>query len=503
VTTTSRLLARIQAAKRLKKQVQELRSAKRKRSSKSIEELAQLSLFDFIAEVSPHLERPDHLKPYADQLERAVAEDPSDAIEAVVAAPPQHGKTVVSIHAIVWWLIKRPTLWFAYATYSQTRAESVSRQARDIAERAGLEIGGTLEQWTLKQGGGCNWKGVGSGLTGEPISGFLLMDDVYKGPEDSNSKVMRDKVTEWRVSVCEVRVHPGAGRILMATRWHPDDESARCIAEGWKYINLPAIAENDNDPLGRSPGEALWPSKRPVEHLEKIRRNPRVGEYVWASLYQGRPRPRGGAVFGDAHWYKPSELPRSGYRCAHGVDLAYSKRTSADRSVILTVFERGGLLYIVDCIVRQLRSHELAPIGKKAQQRNPGPAYWYCQGPESGVADLLCELGFDITAKPTGSADKFMRAQPAATSWNQKKILVPSGENDEDPAPEWVQEFLSVIQAFTGVNDTRDDEVDALDAVHDELIQPPAGGGVVPIASYRTAVGSDVQDSFDEDEDDD
>jgi hypothetical protein len=461
-------------------------------------ELAELSLLDFIGHVSPHLERPEHLLPYVRLLEAAVADDPAEAIEAVIAAPPQHGKTVVAIHALVWWLIKRPTLWFAYATYSQTRAESVSRQARDIALRAGLDVGGTLEQWTVTGGGGCNWKGVGSGLTGEPISGFLLMDDVYKGPEDSNSKVMRDKVTEWRVSVCEVRVHPGAGRLLMATRWHPDDESQRCIAEGWRYVNLPAIAENDNDPLGRQLGEALWPSKRPVSHLEKIRRNPRIGEYVWAALYQGRPRPRGGTVFGDAHWYKPSQLPKQGYRCAHGVDLAYTKRTSADRSVILTGYAHNGFFYIVDCIVRQVRAGEFAPIGRQAQKVNPGPARWYCQGPETGVADLLRELGFDVTAHPTGSADKFLRAQPAATTWNQGKILLPSGENPDEPAPLWVQEFLSVIQGFTGVNDARDDEADALAALHDELNVPMASGDMTPIASYRAA-----QDSPDDFEDDD
>ncbi len=363
-------IARVKSLRRLKQErAQRKQAAKAKRSTRW---LAKLSLTDFIQAVSPHLERPDHLAPYIELLSRAVADDPAKAIEAVVAAPPQHGKTVVSIHAVVWWLIKRPTLWFAYATYSQTRAESVSRQAKDIAERAGLELDGTLEQWTVRGGGGCNWKGVGSGLTGEPISGFLLIDDPYKGPEDSNSKTIRDKITEWRISVCEVRVHPGAGRVLMATRWHPDDESARCIAEGWRYINLPAIAENDNDLLGRKPGEALWPSKRPVAHLEKIRRNPRVGEYVWAALYQGRPRPRGGTVFGDAHWYKPSALPTEGYRCAHGVDLAYSKRTSADRSVILTGFEKDGLIYLVDCKVRQVRANEFVGVGKQAQALNTG-----------------------------------------------------------------------------------------------------------------------------------
>jgi hypothetical protein len=395
----------------------------------------------------------------------------ASAIEAVVAAPPQHGKTEVAIHALVWWMLRRPSLWYAYATYSQTRAESVSRKARDVAARAGLEVSGTLEQWTIEGGGGCNWKGVGSGLTGEPISGFLLIDDPYKGPEDSNSKLIRDKVTEWRVSVCEVRVHPGAGRILMATRWHPDDESARCIAEGWHYINLPAIAENDNDALGRKPGEALWPSKRPAEYLQKIRRNPRIGEFVWAALYQGRPRPRGGTIFGEATWYKPSELPTKGYRCAHGLDMAYSKKTSADRSVIITGYEHNGIIYIVDCQVHQVRAEQFAGVGRETKRKNPGPVRWYFGGQEEGVANLMEGHGFTIENPIQARQDKFVRALPASTSWNAHRIMVPTGEGDEG-APLWVTELLSIVQGFTGVNDTRDDEVDGLAALHDELMEP-------------------------------
>ncbi len=247
------LMQEIRELRAMKAQAQKLRQERlRARRSVCSGSLGKLSLFDFMAAVSTHLERPDHLRPYADLLERAVVTGGDRAVEAVIAAPPQHGKTLLAIHALVWWLLKRPDLWFAYATYSQTRANSVSRAAREIAARAGLTVEGTLEQWTVKGGGGCNWKGVGSGLTGEPISGFLLVDDPYKGPEDSNSKTIRDKITEWRISVCEVRVHPGAGRLLMATRWHPDDESARCIAEGWCYVNLPAVAEED-DALGRKP----------------------------------------------------------------------------------------------------------------------------------------------------------------------------------------------------------------------------------------------------------
>jgi hypothetical protein len=57
--------------------------------------------------------------------------------------------------------------------------------------------------------------------------------------------------------------------IMTFTRWHADDPIGRLtdpenpyynakLAKKIKIINLPAIAEDD-DPLGRKVGEALWP----------------------------------------------------------------------------------------------------------------------------------------------------------------------------------------------------------------------------------------------------
>ena len=49
------------------------------------------------------------------------------------------------------------------------------------------------------------------------------------------------------------------------------------------------------DPLGRALGAALWPEWQNEEALARIRAN--VGEYVWGSLYQQDPQPRGASFF--------------------------------------------------------------------------------------------------------------------------------------------------------------------------------------------------------------
>lgn len=70
-------------------------------------------------------------------------------------------------------------------------------------------------------------------------------------------------------------------------------------------ISLPAIAE-ENDPLGRSPGEALWPEWEPLEELERKRA---LLQNQFSALYQQRPAPEEGDYV-KAEWVKPcKKLP--------------------------------------------------------------------------------------------------------------------------------------------------------------------------------------------------
>ena len=58
------------------------------------------------------------------------------------------------------------------------------------------------------------------------------------------------------------RLRPGALMVVVQTRWHRDDltgrilEHAKTNGQRWLTVKLPALAEQ-NDPLGRAPGEAL------------------------------------------------------------------------------------------------------------------------------------------------------------------------------------------------------------------------------------------------------
>ncbi|WP_435651839.1 hypothetical protein [Kitasatospora purpeofusca] len=80
-------------------------------------------------------------------------------------------------------------------------------------------------------------------------------------------------------------------RSVGAVRGRVPDSLAGC----WIIIDLPAIADSENDALGRKIGEPLWPARYGRKALAAIRRS--VGERVWWSLFQQKPRPQEGGVW--------------------------------------------------------------------------------------------------------------------------------------------------------------------------------------------------------------
>ena len=101
----------------------------------------------------------------------------------------------------------------------------------------------------------------------------------------------------------------------------------------------------------------------------------------------------------------------------------------------------------VPALARELRGLQLAwgcPVGVEAV------------GGFKAVPQMLRQIDRGlrvIELQPRGS--KFTRAQTAVAAWNDGRIRVPL------QAP-WVAPFLREVQAFTGVGDEHDDQVDAL-----------------------------------------
>jgi predicted phage terminase large subunit-like protein len=415
------------------------------------------SLLDFMCRVSPSLYRADHFRIYASRIECGVG----GGLRLVFAAPPQHGKTQVTLHGLAWMVLQYPGKRHAYVTYSQWRARSVARAVRRILAAAGIVVSGTLDQMVLPNGGQILFTSIDGGITGEPVDGVAIIDDPFKNRKEADSQVRREVVESAYREAIETRVHPGASIFLLATRWHPKDLSGILVAEGWEYINLPAIAENDNDPNGRVAGEPLFPRMWPLDALAQ--KKAKVLDFTWSALYQGRPRPKGGKVFHEPRFY--AALPTKAYRGSYGVDLAYTAKSSADWSICVELWreDRDGLepvYYVVHVDRAQVEAPEFALILQRSyERRREWPMLWRASGTEKGAASFIQRNTSLRVESPPG--DKLVSATDVAAAWNAGRVLVPDEEHFPG-AGAWLHAFLDTLANFTGLGKEHDDDVDAL-----------------------------------------
>ncbi len=245
----------------------------------------------------------------------------------MVFMPPGHAKsTYASVLFPPWHLIRHPQAAVLAASHSQELADSFGRRARAVVGHEGFAgVSGTklandnraASRWQTDSGGVYFGIGVGGAITGRRAD-LAIIDDPIKGRAEADSALVRDRTWEWYRADLRTRLKPGGALVLIQTRWHEDDLAGRILpqeysgesgsvvardGETWQVISLPALAEQD-DPLGRAPGEALWPEWFDAATLEQERVS--QGPRNWSALYQQRPAPEEGDYFRSEwlQWYQ-------------------------------------------------------------------------------------------------------------------------------------------------------------------------------------------------------
>jgi predicted phage terminase large subunit-like protein len=138
-----------------------------------------------------------------------------------------------------------------------------------------------------QQGGGMMSAGVGGPITGRGAH-LLIIDDYIKNFSEAMSETVNESIWNWFTTVAYTRLEPGGSVIILATRWAKNDLIGRILEkEGhkWKRIRLPALAEQ-HDPLGRAPGDALWPQRYSAEKLHAIKE---LLGWMFNAMYQQDP----------------------------------------------------------------------------------------------------------------------------------------------------------------------------------------------------------------------
>ncbi len=428
-------------------------------------DLAWRHIIDFIPWATKRYAAPRHLTPLLERFELALAAlrppgvipDKSKPVlkpqTVVCHAPPRHGKTEGLLHAIAWTLWKRPDVCFSYTTYGDALSRRKMRLLRALLDRLGVVlVTRNLNDLRTAEGGGVIAGGIKGPLVGEGIQ-IAIIDDPIKNQVEAQSQTDRTSKEDWFDTGLQTRLEPGGSVFCFMHRWHPEDLAGYLIKKhGFEYLCFPAI---------NAKGEALWPERWSVASFD----NKKKVAHVWAALYQGQPRPRGDAVFEGVNTY--TRLPDS-YRSGFGVDLSYSGKTKSHWSIALRLLREEipghkPKFYVASVLRKQERAPAFRARCGKLHQDDPGARWrWYTSTTEQGVADLFdTEDGAPIEAElASGVGDKLVRAGPVAEAWNDNRVFLPA-------KAVWLEDFLTVVLGFTGVNDSCDDDVDALAAAYD------------------------------------
>jgi predicted phage terminase large subunit-like protein len=232
------------------------------------------------------------------------------------------------------------------------------------------------------------------------------------------------------------------------TRWHEDDLVARLLASEpgrWEVVNLPAMAEED-DPLGRLEGEALWPGRYSRTDLEMIKVT--VGSREWLALYQGRPSPQAGTIFVRGNWQEyslpPTEMARNMEVIIQSWDCTFKDTKGSDYVAAGVWGKKGADYYLLDRVndrmdfpatiraIRALTAKWPQARGKLIEDKANGPAV---------IATLKHEIPGLIAVDPQGG--KIARANAIAPYHEAGNIHLPKPAH----AP-WVHDYIEHHATF-------------------------------------------------------
>lgn len=400
----------------------------------------------------------------------------------IVTMPPRHGKSeYCSVSVPIWALDRWPDRNVMLASYSGDLASDFSRRVRDTVNDAQYQdiLKVRLKQDTrqvnrfltnsMPKPGGMVSVGLGGTLTGRGPHIFLI-DDYIKNHEEALSQTVKKGHWNWWQGTAYPRLEPNASIIILATRWAQDDLIGMILKnshEKWTVIRLPAIAE-DNDPLGRLPGEALWPERYPVEVLEVIREA--MGKYWFNAQYQGAPLPSMSAENRSANIkvIAAGDLPnRNLLKTVRTWDLSGTPE-DGDYTVgeKMSLHKENGLLFVEHMIRFQKGPRDTRMMMREiADIDGPGVPIFVEQEPGSAGKYVIEDIKSDWLPdrkvegeKATGPVE--VRCSPFLAACEAGKIHF--------IAADWNDEAMNEIDAFPGLHD---DQVVSLSIGYRKLVR--------------------------------
>lgn len=413
----------------------------------------------------------------------------------MIIAPPGSAKsTYADVVGPSWAMGRWPGYQIILSTYASSLARKQARKTLQVVrsrryrslwkERPEVRRDvAAAHEWALTNGSTMLAAGILAGITGNRAHG-AIGDDLIAGREEAESPTMREKIMEAYRDDLESRLLPNGWMILINTRWHMEDPCGSILPEDyagqsgyikcrdglvWYVLNIPAKAENADDPLGRKVGEYLWQEWFPKEHWQVFENNP-LGRRRWASLYQGRPTSDAGDDFKreDAQWYKRDALPKR-LQLYGASDYAVKEQDPEDQKIGkvdrvehgLVGMDEDGDLWFLDWSTLQGKGTDeslsawIKLLRRARAIQKTGAIKWWDEGgtidkairPAARRAMREARTYVVLDALPS-IADKRAKCQSFAARYSARTCHFPL--NDDGTPVEWAEDGIAQLCGFPG-----------------------------------------------------
>jgi predicted phage terminase large subunit-like protein len=487
-------------------------------------ELHRRSLVDYVRDCYPSFELADWQVELCDRLQMFVERiEDQKSPRIMVHVPPQCGKTTIVSRAFIAWVAGLHPEWDGImASYAQSMSRKNSRWVRNRLRNEDhqryfpkcrlAEDSQSIEDMNLTTGCQIISRGIGGGSSGNPAM-WVVVDDPFADRAAAESMVIRDNVEDWYTGTAIARLGPGAGVLIMHTRWHLDDLCGRLLKKAkdgkddelvdkWEEIVFPAEWTKDAprkfygfDAKGRGWLQGRF---RPQD-LQKKKAN--LPPRDWLSLFQQTPVQEGGSVF-ETKWINTGTPQKKFTYLYQAWDVAVTAKDKerGDYSVGVCVGKDTlGRYWLIDVERGQWNSAQLVQKMMAFAKKHPSTQrIWVEGGPigraiEPWLRDRIKETGalFQLEIVPhSGRGDKVVRTGPVVAAMANGSFYVPTNAK-------WLPDLTEELGLFPyGLHD---DQVDALALLFLEIQQvreshpdPVNDGKIDP----TVVSGSDLDDYY-------
>ena len=404
----------------------------------------------------------------------------------IVSMPPRHSKSLSVCRALpAYYLAHYPDRVVVLAAHTSGLAQQdFSRKVRDMFHEPVYQSmysarlhpdHATMADWgmALPYRGGMKAFGVTGAAAGSGAD-LLIVDDVFRSLQESESQLIRDRVYEGFRADLWTRRHGEAVVVVVGTRWHPDDLIGRILdnpdvfrPEEYEYLRLPALSEGPGDPLGRPQGDVLWPERYTPSFIQGQRRV--LGGRHFAALYQQDPLEAVGALF-RREWIQHAaskHYPPDFRYVVIAVDPAVSVTSTSDETgIIVAALKTDNTLLVLDDLTFKGTPREWAETTIAAMHRYHANSI-VVEANQGGDMVLETLRSVDPSArvrKIHAHMGKQLRFQPVASLYEQGLV------QHEEPFPLLEQQMLRWAPNDTDSPDRLDAACYALTELHDILL---------------------------------